>query len=89
MKEFYHQSVTEVRKQVNGSMKPLTDQQVAEHQKEYGMNELDRRKEKEYSADISGAVQGFPGYYFDLRSHHFGIFRRCGECCRYFDRNYD
>ena len=46
MKEFYHQSVTEVRKQVNGSMKPLTDQQVAEHQKEYGMNELTEGKKK-------------------------------------------
>lgn len=46
MKEFYHQSVTEVRKQINGSMKPLTDQQVAEHQKEYGMNELTEGKKK-------------------------------------------
>ncbi len=46
MKEFYHQSVTEVRKQINGSMKPLTDQQVAEHQKEYGMNELIEGKKK-------------------------------------------
>ena len=46
MKEFYHQSVTEVRKQVNGSMKPLTDQQVAEHQKEYGMNGLTEGKKK-------------------------------------------
>ena len=46
MKEFYHQSVTEVRKQVNGSMKPLTDQQVAEHQKEYGMNELTEGKKR-------------------------------------------
>lgn len=40
MKEFYHQSVTEVRKQLNGSMKPLSQQQVEEHQKKYGMNEL-------------------------------------------------
>ena len=40
MKEFYQQSATEVRKQLNGSMKPLTDRQVEEHQKKYGMNEL-------------------------------------------------
>lgn len=40
MKEFYHQPVTEVRKQLNGSMKPLSQQQVEEHQKKYGMNEL-------------------------------------------------
>lgn len=40
MKEFYQQSKEEIRKLLNGSIHPLSDEQVKEHQKKYGMNEL-------------------------------------------------
>ena len=40
MKAYYNKSKTEVRKQVNGSLKPLTEQQVKANQEKYGLNEL-------------------------------------------------
>lgn len=46
MKEFYQQTKTEVRKQLNGSLKPLTDEQVKAHQEQYGKNELVEGKKK-------------------------------------------
>ena len=46
MKTFYQQTKTEVRKQVNGSLKPLTDAKVREHQEKYGKNELVEGKKK-------------------------------------------
>ena len=46
MKEFYQQTAEEVRKQLNGSMEPLTAAQVTEHQKQYGYNELVEGKKK-------------------------------------------
>lgn len=46
MKKFYQQTKTEVRRQINGSLKPLTDAQAAEHQKKYGKNELVEGKKK-------------------------------------------
>lgn len=46
MKTFYQQTKTEVRKQVNGSLKPLTDAQVREHQEKFGKNELIEGKKK-------------------------------------------
>lgn len=46
MKEFYQQTAEEVRKQLNGSMEPLTAAQVTEHQKQYGYNELVEGKRK-------------------------------------------
>ena len=46
MKEFYNVAKTEVRKRVNGSLKPLTNEQVAANQKKYGLNELIETKGK-------------------------------------------
>lgn len=46
MKEYYNRAKTEVRKSVNGSLKPLTSQQVAANQKKYGLNELVETKGK-------------------------------------------
>ena len=46
MKEFYQQTAEEVRKQLNGSMEPLTAAQVTEHQKQYVYNELVEGKKK-------------------------------------------
>ena len=46
MKAYYNESKTEVRKQVNGSLKPLTEQQVKANQEKYGLNELVEAKKK-------------------------------------------
>lgn len=40
MKPYYQMTNSEVRKSINGSLKPLTEQQVKEHQEKYGPNEL-------------------------------------------------
>ncbi|MGI6095138.1 MAG: cation-translocating P-type ATPase [Lachnospiraceae bacterium] len=45
-KEYYRMEKTETRKVINGSLKPLTDKQVAENQKKYGLNELTEGKKK-------------------------------------------
>lgn len=46
MKHFYQLSSEEAIKQVNGSLDPLTDEQVKEHQQKYGPNELVEGKKK-------------------------------------------
>ncbi|MDO4275151.1 MAG: cation-translocating P-type ATPase [Eubacteriales bacterium] len=46
MKPYYNSSAAEVRKQMNGSLKPLTDDQVKENQEKYGFNELAEGKKK-------------------------------------------
>lgn len=46
MKEYYNEAQTEVRKRVNGSLKPLTSKQVEANQKKYGLNELVETKGK-------------------------------------------
>lgn len=46
MKPYYNSSAAEVRKQMNGSLKPLSDDQVKENQKKYGYNELAEGKKK-------------------------------------------
>lgn len=46
MKDFYQMSAEEVRYEVNGSLEPLTDEQVKERQKMYGLNELSEGKKK-------------------------------------------
>ncbi len=45
MRAYYNESKTEVRKQVNGSLKPLTEQ-VKANQEKYGLNELVEAKKK-------------------------------------------
>lgn len=37
---YYNQSISETRRNLNNNEKPLTDDQVQEHQQKYGMNEL-------------------------------------------------
>lgn len=46
MKTFYQQTKNEVREQLNGSLEPLTKQQVRQHQEQYGVNELVEGKKK-------------------------------------------
>lgn len=46
MKEFYQQTSAEIRKNLNGSLKPLNEKQVREHQERYGANELVEGKKK-------------------------------------------
>lgn len=46
MKNFYQMSANEVKQEVNGSLEPLTDQQVASNQEKYGPNELVEGKKK-------------------------------------------
>lgn len=46
MKAYYNEVKTEVRKRVNGSLKPLTNEQVEANQKKYGLNELAETKGK-------------------------------------------
>lgn len=46
MSEFYQMSGEEVKQKVNGSLEPLTPEQVREHQEKYGPNELVEGKKK-------------------------------------------
>ncbi|MGN0703147.1 MAG: cation-translocating P-type ATPase [Lentihominibacter sp.] len=46
MKDFYQLTAEEARLQVNGSLEPLTDQQVAANREKYGKNELAEGKKK-------------------------------------------
>ena len=46
MKPYYNQGADEVRKQLNGTLEPLSDAKVKEHQKKYGFNELAEGKKK-------------------------------------------
>lgn len=46
MKKYYQMAKSEVRKEINGGLKPLTDAQVKEHQEKYGPNELAEGKKK-------------------------------------------
>lgn len=46
MKAFYNKTTTEVRKELNGTLKPLSDEQVMKNQEKYGLNELVEAKAK-------------------------------------------
>ena len=46
MKQYYQLSQGEVRDQLNGKQSPLTNEEVLEHQKKYGKNELVEGKKK-------------------------------------------
>lgn len=48
MKHYYQMAESETRKAVNGSMKPLTEEQVREHQKEFGPNQLAEGRKKSF-----------------------------------------
>ena len=40
MKAFYNKAAAEVRKEINGTLKPLSNEQVKKNQEKYGLNEL-------------------------------------------------
>ena len=46
MKAYYNKSISEIRKEINGSLKPLNDEQVKRNQEKYGLNELIETKPK-------------------------------------------
>ncbi|PWJ52241.1 cation-translocating P-type ATPase [Faecalicatena contorta] len=46
MKEFYQVSADEAKERVNGSLEPLTAEEVKKHQEQYGPNELIEGKKK-------------------------------------------
>lgn len=46
MRSYYQMSGEEVLQEVNGSLEPLTNEQVREHQEQYGTNELVEGKKK-------------------------------------------
>ena len=46
MSEYYHLSGEEVCQKVNGSLEPLTEEEVKKHQETYGPNELAEGKKK-------------------------------------------
>lgn len=46
MKEFYQMTEKDVRLQINGSMDPLTEEQIRENREKYGPNELAEGKKK-------------------------------------------
>ena len=46
MKEFYQISAEETKQRINGTMKPLTAEEVKKHQEKYGPNELVEGKKK-------------------------------------------
>ena len=59
MKQFYQMAKTEVRKEINGGLSPLTTQEVQKRQQEYGPNELAEGKKK-------GTVQIFLEQFKDF-----------------------
>lgn len=46
MKVFYNKTTAEVRKEINGTLEPLSDEQVKKNQEKYGLNELVETKAK-------------------------------------------
>lgn len=46
MKVFYNKTITEVRKEINGTLKPISDEQVKKNQEKYGLNKLVEAKAK-------------------------------------------
>ena len=88
MKNYYQFSAEEVKQDINGKQEPLTAAEVKAHQEKFGPNELVEGKKKTTS-DLSGAIQRFPCDHFDRCSDRLRIFRRCGECHCYPDRNHD
>ena len=46
MKDYYQLSEKEVRKELNGSERALTKEEVNQHQERYGLNELKEGKQK-------------------------------------------
>lgn len=46
MRSYYQMSGEEVLQEVNGSLEPLTNEQVREHQEQYGPNELVEGKKR-------------------------------------------
>ncbi|MEG1847150.1 MAG: cation-translocating P-type ATPase [Lachnospiraceae bacterium] len=46
MKEYYQMAKSETRKAINGNLKPLSSEEVLQHQKQYGANELVEGKKK-------------------------------------------
>ena len=46
MKQYYQMGSDETRMQINGSLESLSSEQVREHQKKYGPNELQEEKKK-------------------------------------------
>ena len=70
MKEYYQMSRAEAQKTVNGSTHPLSKKgQIKKNQQKYRSECPRRGKEKIYTSDFSGAVQGLSGYYPDCGSH--------------------
>ena len=68
MKEYYNEAKTEVRKRVNGSLKPLTNEQVKANQEKYGLNELIETKGKSipviFLEQFFSNYSNFCSYYF-------------------------
>ena len=65
MKQYYQLSGEETIMQINGSLDPLTEEQVLEHQEKYGPNELVEGKKKTTLQIFLEAVQGFSCHYPD------------------------
>ena len=55
MRSYYQMSGEEVLQEVNGSLEPLTNEQVREHQEQYGLNELVEGK-KDDLTDLFGTI---------------------------------
>ena len=56
MRSYYQMSGEEVLQEVNGSLEPLTNEQVREHQEQYGPNELVEGEEKRRSYRSFGTI---------------------------------
>ena len=56
MKQYYQMGSDETRMQINGSLESLSSEQVREHQKKYGPNELQEEKKKSIKSDRSHVV---------------------------------
>mgnify|MGYP002235429172 CR=1 FL=1 len=88
MRSYYQMSGEEVLQEVNGSLEPLTNEQVREHQEQYGPNELVEGKKKTI-LQIFLEQYKTSGHYSDHCCGGIRIYGRCGECRSYPDRDYD
>ena len=48
MSAFYNKDIDSVRQEVNGSLEPLSNQQVKINQEKYGLNELVEEKRRQH-----------------------------------------
>ena len=89
MKEYYNEAKTEVRKRVNGSLKPLTNEQVKANQEKYGLNELIETKGKSIPVIFLEQFKDFLVIILIFAAIISGVLGDIEKYAGYFNRYYD